>query len=55
MQKLLRTIVVMAMANTNAAKIAFASVYRPKRKVLIGSQGIPLEEFLQKPATHWAA
>ena len=32
---------------------AFAKAYKPKRQLLIGGQGIPLEEFLAKPAAHW--
>lgn len=32
---------------------AFAKQFKPKRKLLVGGQGIPLEEFLLQPATHW--
>jgi predicted AAA+ superfamily ATPase len=32
---------------------AFAKRFKPKRKLLVGGQGIPLEEFLTKPAGHW--
>jgi predicted AAA+ superfamily ATPase len=32
---------------------AFARTFKPKRQLLAGGQGIPLEEFLSKPATHW--
>ncbi|MCX6911295.1 MAG: ATP-binding protein [Verrucomicrobia bacterium] len=32
---------------------AFAKQFRPKRKLLVGGQGIPLEEFLLQPAAHW--
>ena len=32
---------------------AFAKRFKPKRKLLVGGQGILLEEFLTKPAGHW--
>jgi hypothetical protein len=32
---------------------AFAKRFKPKRKLLLGGQGIPLEEFFAKPAAHW--
>ena len=32
---------------------AFAAAYHPKRKLLVGGDGIPLEEFLGKPVEHW--
>lgn len=32
---------------------AFAKQFRPQRKLLVGGQGIPLGEFLSKPAAHW--
>ena len=32
---------------------AFDKQFRPKRKLLVGGQGMPLEEFLVKPAGHW--
>ncbi len=28
-------------------------MFKPKRQLLVGGQGIPLEEFLSKPAAHW--
>ncbi len=31
----------------------FARQFRPKRQLQVGGQGIPLEEFLSKPAAHW--
>jgi uncharacterized protein len=31
----------------------FARTFKPKRQLLIGGQGLPLEEFLSKPARHW--
>jgi hypothetical protein len=34
---------------------AFAAEFRPQRKLLIGGDGIPIEEFLSKPVTHWLA
>jgi uncharacterized protein len=32
---------------------AFAARFRPKRKLLVGGQGIPLEEFLGQPTDSW--
>lgn len=32
---------------------AFARHFKPKRKLLVGGQGIELDEFLTKPASHW--
>jgi hypothetical protein len=32
---------------------AFAKHFKPKRKLLVGGQGIALDEFLSKPAGHW--
>jgi len=33
---------------------AFAEAFKPKRTLLVGGDGIPLEEFLTKPIEHWA-
>jgi len=32
---------------------AFGNAFRPSRKLLVGGQGIPLEEFLSTPVSHW--
>lgn len=32
---------------------AFARIFKPTRQLLVGGQGIPLEEFLSQPAAHW--
>jgi uncharacterized protein len=32
---------------------AFAEAFRPTRKLLVGGDGIALEEFLSKPVAHW--
>ena len=32
---------------------AFARVYRPERKLIVGGDGIKLEEFLSRPVEHW--
>ena len=32
---------------------AFAKDHRPKRQLLVGAQGIALEEFLTSPVSHW--
>jgi hypothetical protein len=34
---------------------AFAAEFRPHRRLLIGTGGIPLEDFLCKPVEHWTA
>lgn len=31
----------------------FAKEFQPHKKLLVGGQGIPLEEFFSKPADHW--
>ncbi len=38
---------------TLAGMTAFAEAFRPTRKLLVGGDGIPVEEFLSKPAAHW--
>lgn len=32
---------------------AFAGAFKPQRKLLVGGDGIPVEEFLTRPAAHW--
>jgi uncharacterized protein len=32
---------------------AFAEAFRPKRTLLVGGDGVSLEEFLTKPVEHW--
>ena len=32
---------------------AFAEAFRPTRTLLVGGDGISLEEFLTKPVEHW--
>jgi predicted AAA+ superfamily ATPase len=32
---------------------AFAHGFKPTRKLLVGGDGIPLEEFLLAPVSHW--
>jgi hypothetical protein len=32
---------------------AFSAAFKPKRTLLVGGDGIPLEEFLSRPATDW--
>jgi hypothetical protein len=34
---------------------AFSNAFRPKRQLLIGQEGIPLEEFLTAPVDRWLA
>src|SRR6266851_5546962 len=34
---------------------AFAEAFKPARQLLVGGDGIPVEEFLLKPVRHWAA
>jgi len=39
--------------DARAGLLAFSDAYRPKRKLLVGGDGIPLEEFLSRPVEHW--
>ncbi len=32
---------------------AFAGAFKPQRKLLVGGDGIPVDEFLSRPAAHW--
>jgi hypothetical protein len=32
---------------------AFSAAFKPMRKLLVGGDGIPLEEFLRRPVAHW--
>lgn len=32
---------------------AFSAAFRPRRKLLVGGDGIPLEDFLARPVEHW--
>lgn len=34
---------------------AFAKAFRPTRSLLVGTGGIPAEDFLRQPASHWLA
>ncbi len=34
---------------------AFADAFRPTRKLLVGGDGIAVEEFLSRPVAHWVA
>jgi len=37
----------------NAGMDRFSKLYRPQRSLLVGSEGIPLSDFLSKPASDW--
>lgn len=39
----------------HAGTAAFADAFRPARTLLVGGNGISLEEFLGRPAAHWLA
>jgi hypothetical protein len=39
--------------DANPGLAAFAESFRPTRQLLVGGDGIPVEEFLQKPVRHW--
>lgn len=39
--------------HARASLAAFAEAFKPKRKLLIGGDGIPVEEFLARPVEHW--
>jgi hypothetical protein len=32
---------------------AFSKAFKPKRSVLVGGDGIPVDEFLLRPVTDW--
>lgn len=32
---------------------AFAVAFKPQRKLLVGGDGIPVDEFLSRPVAHW--
>jgi hypothetical protein len=32
---------------------AFVAAFKPDRTLLVGSGGIPLDEFLARPVAHW--
>jgi predicted AAA+ superfamily ATPase len=34
---------------------AFAEAFKPKRTLVVGSGGIPVEEFLARPVAHWGS
>lgn len=34
---------------------AFADAFKPQRKLLVGDDGIPVDEFLTRPVTHWVS
>ena len=37
----------------HAGTAAFAAAFRPQRTLLVGGDGIALEEFLMQPVSHW--
>jgi predicted AAA+ superfamily ATPase len=39
--------------NARPGLAAFAQIWKPKRTLLVGRDGIALEEFLSKPVEHW--
>ena len=41
--------------DTNPGLVAFADSFNPTRQLLVGEDGIPLEEFLLKPVGHWVS
>jgi predicted AAA+ superfamily ATPase len=44
-----------ARSGTFPGMTAFSNLFHPKRKLLIGGQGISIEDFLSHPAEHWLA
>ena len=41
--------------DTHPGLAAFAAAFKPTRTLLVGGDGIPVEDFLLEPATHWVA
>ncbi len=39
--------------DTHPGLAAFADAFKPTRKLLVGGDGIPVQEFLLQPVTHW--
>lgn len=39
--------------DVHAGMTAFAETFKPRRKLLVGSGGIAVEEFLKQPVEHW--
>lgn len=37
----------------HAGIAAFTAAFKPQRSLLVGGDGIALEDFLMQPATHW--
>jgi hypothetical protein len=53
-----RTLVAIAVKSGRAPEAlpglgAFAEAFKPKRALLVGGDGIPLEEFLTRPVGYW--
>jgi len=40
-------------SDTSPGLAAFAEAFKPTRELLVGGDGIPVEEFLLKPVEHW--
>jgi predicted AAA+ superfamily ATPase len=38
---------------THPGLAAFSEAFRPKRKLLVGGDGIPVADFLDQPVEHW--
>lgn len=41
--------------DTHPGLVAFADSFKPTRQLLVGRDGIPVEEFLLKPVGHWVS
>lgn len=41
--------------DTHPGLAAFADAFKPSRKLLVGGDGIPVEEFLLEPVAHWVS
>jgi hypothetical protein len=37
----------------HAGLAAFAEAFKPRRTLLVGGDGIPVDEFLLQPVEHW--
>ena len=42
-------------ASAQPGLAAFTEAFKPQRKLLVGGDGIPVEEFLTQPVEHWVA
>jgi len=40
---------------SHSGTAAFAEAFKPQRTLLVGGDGIPLQDFLTLPVSHWVS